>query len=448
MQRRQFLTAAGASVGSVFATDLWNVARAQSAEPGDSPYGPLGAADANGLRLPEGFTSQVVARSLEPVGDTAYEWPAFPDGSAAFPDEDGGWYLAVNSEIFNPGAGSVSAIHFDSAGTAVDAYALVTGTEANCAGGPTPWGTWLSGEEFEGGQIWECDPAEADSGVARPAMGVFIHEAATVDPEREQLYLSEDHPVGGLYRFMPTAYPDLSAGLLEIASVDDAGAVSWTEVPDPSAASTPCREQVAAATPFVGGEGIWYDRGTVYLGTKGDDRVWAFDVDTQTIEVLYDAAELADPPLRGVDNVIVEAGSGDVLVAEDGGDMEIVLITADRVVAPLLQITDEPLPVDAAPSEITGLAFSPDGSTLYFGSQRGGDPQTGISYAVSGPFRGVEAVEEPPTTTTVLGATATDGGGDSGDDDDSPIVPVAIGAGVLIAGAAGAAAVRLRNRGD
>ena len=167
------------------------------------------------------------------------------------------------------------------------------------------------------------------------------------------------------------------------------------------------------------------------------------------MEVIYDAAELADPPLRGVDNVIVEAGSGDVLVAEDGGDMQIVLITADREVAPLLQITAEPLPAESADSEITGLAFSPDGTTLYFASQRGGDPQTGISYSVTGPFRGAGIDDEAPTTTTVLagaGDQESAAADSDGDDDGGSAVPVAIGAGVVLVGAAGAAAVRLRNR--
>ena len=109
----------------------------------------------------------------------------------------------------------------------------------NCAGGPTPWGAWLSCEEIEGGLVWECDPSGRDRAEARPALGAFPHEAVAVDPDGERLYLTEDRPDGRFYRFTPDAYPDLSAGLLEVAEEAADGAVTWREVPDPAAASTP-----------------------------------------------------------------------------------------------------------------------------------------------------------------------------------------------------------------
>ena len=69
---------------------------AQSAEPGESPYGALATEpDENGLRLPEGFTSRILAVGGEPVGDTGYAWHAFPDGAATFPTDDGGWIYVV-----------------------------------------------------------------------------------------------------------------------------------------------------------------------------------------------------------------------------------------------------------------------------------------------------------------------------------------------------------------
>ena len=77
-----------------------------------------------------------------------------------------------NSEV--PAAGGASALRFGPAGAIQDAYRILSGTTLNCAGGPTPWGTWLSGEEFANGQIWECDPFAASQGIARPALGTFV----------------------------------------------------------------------------------------------------------------------------------------------------------------------------------------------------------------------------------------------------------------------------------
>ena len=432
ISRRGFI---GGTAGAGVVLVIGATAAAQQGSGG--PYGALAdQADANGLKLPEGFTSRVIARAEEPVPGTDYVWPIFPDGAATFPIEAGGWYHVVNSENFVPGEGGVSVIRYDDAGEVVDAYRLVGGTTQNCAGGPTPWGTWLSGEEADGGQIWECDPAVEDSGVARPAMGVFHHEAAAVDPENEVVYLTEDEPDGAFYRFTPDAYPDLSAGLLEVASTDPDGTVSWYEVPDPSGADQPTRLQVPEVTAYDGGEGCWYADGIVYFTTKGDNHVRSLDPATDTIEVVYGGNGL----LTGVDNVTVESGSGDLYIAEDGGDMQVVIITAEGDVAPIAQISDEPLPPDAIPSEVTGPVFSPDGTRLYFSSQRGGDPQTGITYEVTGPFRGLEAAEPAPTTTIAAanGANeeASDPSDDSDDDSSIPVVPIgiAVGAAAVVAG--------------
>ena len=131
---------------------------------------------------------------------------------------------------------------------------------------------------------------------------------------------------------------------------------------------------------FDGGEGVWFDSDHVYFTTKGDDRVWDLDVAAQQLSILYDAAVLgADAPLTGVDNLVVSR-SGDIFVAEDGGNLEIVVITTEREVAPVLRLVGHDL------SELTGPAFSPDGSRLYFSSQRGTDGR-GVTFEVSGPFR-------------------------------------------------------------
>jgi secreted PhoX family phosphatase len=292
--------------------------------------------------------------------------------------------------------------------------------------------------------IWETDPAGVLDAEPRPLLGVFKHEAAAVDPVGGRLYLTEDAGDGAFYRFTPDAYPDLSAGLLEVASTDPDGAVTWHEVPDPSGANQPTRLQVPEVTAFDGGEGCWYADGIVYFTTKGDDHVRSLDPATDTIEVIYDGTGL----LKGVDNVTVESGSGDLYVAEDGDDMQVVVITSEGEVAPIVQITAEPLPADPIPSEVTGPVFSPDGTRLYFSSQRGGNRQTGITYEVTGPFRGIEAAAPAPTTTVAAAnGSGEEASGDDGDDEGgNPVIPIgiAVGAAAVVAGGV----VAFRRRGE
>jgi secreted PhoX family phosphatase len=391
------------------------------------------------------------------VRGTDHVWHHRPDGGACFATDDGGWVYVSNSEM--PGVGGVGAVRFDPEGRIVDAYAILEGTNINCAGGPTPWGTWLSCEEFDGhggdplaegaatiaGQVWECDPLGPGQGTALPALGLFRHEAVAVDPVGERLYLTEDQPDGRLYRFTPDAYPDLTSGTLDAAAVDGA-TVTWIPVPDPGATDQRTALQVAdTTTPFPGGEGIWWHNGVVYLTTKGDNRVHAIDTAADSYELLYDAAALGDEAtLIGVDNITVEEGSGDLVVAEDGGNMELVLVTTDRVVAPLVRV------VGHDGSEITGPAFSPDGRRLYFSSQKGANAAgTGVTWEVSGPFRGVALRESTPaatvpTATTTLSDAVRGGTDDAGDDG----LPSGVGLGAAaVATAAVGAAIAFRRRG-
>ena len=384
MDRRQFLgwTAAGfcdVTLGAAF----WRSVFAQPAVPGPSPYGPLAdTPDANGLRLPAGFTSRVIATTGQLVPNSAYPWHPAPDGGACFPMSDGGWAYTSNSEV--PVAGGAGMIRFAPSGDVVDARRILVGTEVNCAGGPTPWGTWLSCEEWDRGLVWECDldglPAQP-----RPALGSFTHEAAAVDPARRVLYLTEDEEDGRFYRFIPEFWPRLDTGRLNAARVkwDDTrqlgGDVRWYPVAaEFSARFSPAAEHTSA---FDGGEGCWYDGGLVYFATKGDNRVWSYDAAKKRLEVIYDASLHPDSPLRGVDNIVV-ARSGDLYVAEDGDDMQLCLITPQRVVAPFLELEGH----DG--SEITGPAFNPAGDRLYFSSQRGvRNEGIGMTFEVRGPFR-------------------------------------------------------------
>ena len=382
LSRRELLAATAAGAGAMALGPAWlRQALAATATAGPSPYGPLTGPDANGLMLPQGFSSRVIARAGLPVGESAYIWPIFPDGEATFRTKDGGWILVTNSESPQP-SGGASATRFKADGTITNGYRILGGTDLNCAGGATPWGTWLSGEEGEDGTVHEADPAGVLPAVARPAMGVFKHEAVAVDPVGGHLYLTEDNFPAGFYRFTPTRYPDLAAGVLEIAQVALDGKVKWLVVPDPTTLQTGVRTalQVPGSTPFANAEGIWYARGICYFTTKTDKKVWAYDTVAERIEVIFDRELALDSSLDAVDNVTVSA-VGDVLVCEDGGNMEIGLITSDRHVSPLLQFVGP----DHDGSEVCGVTFDPSGTRLYCTSQRalGG----GAVYEISGPFK-------------------------------------------------------------
>ena len=393
ISRRQLIVsgalAAGALVGS---PRLLREALAAPARAGVSPYGALGAPDANGLMLPPGFSSREIARGLSQVA--GYPWPVFPDGQATFPTADGGWILVTNSESIAPAGAGTSAVRFRPNGDIASAYRILAGTNLNCAGGGTPWGTWLSCEEHDSGLVWECDPAGKLTAQPRPALGVFNHEAAAVDPLRKQLYLTEDKPDGGFYRFTPVAYPNLSEGLLEVAVVAADGSVVWREVPNPTPtpAGPPTRQQVAEMTRFDGGEGIWHDGGVLYFTTKGDKRVWAYNAATGVIEVLYDHAAAPDASLDAVDNITVSA-AGEIFVCEDGGNMEIALITPEREVSPFLRFAGPVHPTEGQwKSEVCGVIFDPSGTRMYCTSQRSYPPDAstpgpGAVYEISGPFR-------------------------------------------------------------
>lgn len=433
MDRRSFLRGALAGAGALAFGDAFRQAAlaGPATDAAASSYGPLGPADADGLMYPAGFGGRLVARSGTPVGTTSHLWPAFPDGAACFPRPDGtpGWILVVNSE--NPPAadvellpavqdllGGASAIVFDGTGAVIDAYWILRGTRSNCAGGMTPWGTWLSCEEVDftvntpgappshAGRVFECSPTDRGGRSARelPMLGRFKHEAASFDA-LGRVYLTEDLPDGCFYRFTPSSAAgtpaSLLAGRLDALRVEgDGTTVSWVGPIDPGALTTATRRQAQAqgATAFSGGEGCYHQAGTVLFTTKGDDRVRALTLGSgttpDTIEVLYDGGADGDAGvLNGVDNIIVSPHTGHIYVAEDGDNMEVVVIETDqaggRTAAPLVRATGvqhgRSLPGSPVPtaSEVTGLALSPDGTRLHFNGQR--TFALGATYQVTAP---------------------------------------------------------------
>lgn len=374
--------------------------------------GPLGEPDLiEGIAVPEGFSVRAVARhGLPPAVGSLYPWHAFPDGGACFTRENGGWIYTSNSEI--PGIGGVGALVFDPDGTIVSAYPILTNTSTNCAGGSTPWNTWLSCEEIDTGLTWETDPYGVVGGVAKPSLGTFKHEAAAVDLRNKVVYQTEDTGDGRFYRWVAEASDwsessqrlALENGRLQVMNIEgfeDGGypedvadirqlrRVTWVDVVSPDQPQVEVRAALSGAgesvpgTRFRGGEGLWFyelpeevqsvppggskpTRGIAFFTTKSDNRVFAYDVENDLIELIFDNEQIS-PAFNDVDNLTVSP-AGDVLVAED-------LTESGRAIRIMVVIPNEPaktlVEVRHEGSEICGPAFSPDGSRLYFSSQRG-----------------------------------------------------------------------------
>lgn len=290
-------------------------------------YGPLYPTrdQATGLELlmlPRGFEYITYGWTGDPMDDGA-PTPDSHDGMAAFRGADGKVRLVRNHErggtsgafasgmTYNPLAeGGTTTLLFDpDRGEFLGSRPSLAGTIRNCAGGPTPWGTWLSCEEttvvngsYRHGYVFEVPADGVATGAPLTAMGRFSHEAAAVDPATGNVYLTEDATPSGLYRFVPKVPGRLSAGgrleMLRIGTSPtqtyadsaprDYGVISWVEIPtpDPGPLDPPTVSQGIArgGAQFERLEGIWFDEGKIYFVSTsgGPQRGQVFELDPAT----------------------------------------------------------------------------------------------------------------------------------------------------------------------
>jgi secreted PhoX family phosphatase len=347
--------------------------------------GPLKESDLRGIFVPESLSCRIIARSGEKVTNN-YTWHGSPDGASVFPSSDGGWIYVSNSELGNS-QGGAGAIKFNKNGEIQDAYSILKNSSRNCSGGATPWETWLSCEEHDKGIVWETSPFKDNIQYpkARKMLGAFRHEGAAIDPYNNYIYMTHDDMEGLFYRFVPggKAYTEkfYNNGELQAAKVNKNGSISWLKVPDPSAKNESIIDQMPEATSFERGEGIAYFEGKIFFTTTNDHRVWLYNPAKNNLSIFYDGKGYFDnssplkwlqswrkgnqgKELRSPDQITVNS-NGYPIVAEDGDNMELCFLDHKGFAKPLVRIDGHWL------SEITGPAFSPDGSRLYFSSQRG-----------------------------------------------------------------------------
>jgi len=326
----------------------------------------------------------------------------------------------------------------------VDSWISLSGTLANCAGGVTPWGTWLSCEEGvvspalrhlplptrqyfwnigqaqkEHGFVFEV-PAE---GIAQPRpirpMGQFYHEAAAIDPRSGIAYMTEDlSPKAGFYRYVPERPGELASGRLQMLSVESGRdmrdgvaarrnlPVSWVDIGEPERGFTRGNREgdgvvtqglTAGGSAFIGLEGCAFEQGRIYFTSKLGGQanagyVFVYDPGEEVISLVFESP--SDDYLSGPDN-IVPSPRGSLVICEDRvswnrAAQSLFGLTATGALFRFCQVNPKldasfgghDLRYTARNSEWAGVTFSMDGQWLFCNLY---DP--GVTLAITGPWQ-------------------------------------------------------------
>lgn len=449
VDRRTFLRRGAMGAGALWSVSLQELIARAAIDQGVtavSPYGPPAPTvdQTSGLpllQLPEGFSYLSYGWNGDAMSD-GVRTPPLHDGMAVVDVYNGNPDLVVlvrNHEVdgltspyvnrpaityaSNSGGGTTNLIFDVKRGRFLKSWASLAGTVRNCAGGVTPWGTWITCEETVtsnalGSHGW-CFDVGAQAGNPAPltAMGRFSHEALMVDPALGVVYETEDNGANsGLYRFIPNVPGDLAQGgelsmlkvkgstPVHLGSAQVIGTtwdVEWVPIGDPlaTAQSVYAQGRALGATGFNRLEGAWWGAGSGYfLSTSGgstqNGQVFELDPAAGLLRLIYDSPTLND--LDNPDNMTVTPRGG-LLLCEDaaggvGGDVaaeRLIGLTLDGTVFTFainnitlpVRYNDRVGPGSYRTQEWAGACFSPDGKWLFVNIQT-----PGITFAITGPW--------------------------------------------------------------
>ena len=432
-------------------------------------YGPL-KRDPQGLfDLPEGFSYSIVSKAGDPMSD-GFVTPYKMDGMGCFPLDERRVTLVRNHELkpldldwtaYGPGralagkmpkdriydrddsglpmGGATTTLVYDLKTRKVERHHLsLTGTSTNCAGGITPWGSWLSceettqgrGQEAQKDHGWVFEVPSKLKGVADPNpirdMGRFRHEAACVDPRTGVVYMTEDMGDGfGLfYRYLPNDRIRLQAGgrlqALALPEGVDADPRNWNDAVywqagdwrnarwiDLDGVDNPYedlryRGHAKGAAWFARGEGIHFGRDELYFactsgGPAGAGQIFRYVPspheggagETDQPGRLQLFVEPHDIRLMEMCDNISTSPWGHLFVCEDkagGGVNYLRAVTPDGAIYTMGRNAKVGAGDVAANSELAGVCFSPDGNTLFVNVYF-----PGVTLAITGPWTSFKA---------------------------------------------------------